>query len=516
MDASQEGDPALVTEPGPALADRPLQARLTGAILGAALLIGLLANLCLRDVPWGVGFTAFVVGGLLLTAAIARWLRVPLVGGGRWLAAPMIGCAVAVAVHDSMSLLAANLVVLVFLLGLGAARAMEDRIVRASSAGYLASAVLTGSLTVTGPLLLLIQGGPWNGFTPPRSLRFAPRIALGLALAVPLVWLFGGLLSRSDPIFAAELGRILRLDFTWLNDAVDDFLVIGIAAWFATGALGTVFRDRRVEKGITVPSGRLLLGIVEIGVVLGLLDVLFLGFVLVQLRYFFGGAPLIEASVDLTYAEYARSGFFELVWVTVLALPVLLTADWVLRRSGRLDQTIFRILACLLVALLAVVIISALRRMGLYVDEFGLTELRLYTTAIMIWIALLFGWFVVCLFLRERQRFALGALCAGLAVLACLNVVSPDALIARSNLTRKTDRPVDVRYLNRLSADAAPALAEALPSLSEDEKQKVAAHLLEAWSTPKTSWQSWNLSRMRARQLVTEQRPSLEKLRADG
>ena len=64
------------------------------------------------------------------------------------------------------------------------------------------------------------------------------------------------------------------------------------------------------------------LGIVELGIVLGLLDVLFLAFVLVQFRYLFGGAELVQVSATLTYAEYARRGFFELV-----AVAALLAAD---------------------------------------------------------------------------------------------------------------------------------------------------------------------------------------------
>jgi Domain of unknown function (DUF4173) len=63
------------------------------------------------------------------------------------------------------------------------------------------------------------------------------------------------------------------------------------------------------------------LGIVEIGIVLGLLDLLFLTFVVIQVRYLFGGAGRVAATAGLTHTEYARRGFFELVTVTALALP---------------------------------------------------------------------------------------------------------------------------------------------------------------------------------------------------
>src|SRR5207249_11136508 len=84
------------------------------------------------------------------------------------------------------------------------------------------------------------------------------------------------------------------------------------------------------------PASRFALGAVEVGVVLGLLDALFLGFVCVQVRYLFGGAAWVTATGGLTYAEYARRGFFELSWATALALPLLLTLHWLLRADDRL------------------------------------------------------------------------------------------------------------------------------------------------------------------------------------
>ena len=52
---------------------------------------------------------------------------------------------------------------------------------------------------------------------------------------------------------------------------------------------------------------------------------------LVQFRYLFGGAALVQVSETLTYAEYARRGFFELVAVAALLLPIMLLLDWVAR-----------------------------------------------------------------------------------------------------------------------------------------------------------------------------------------
>ncbi len=178
------------------------------------------------------------------------------------------------------------------------------------------------------------------------------------------------------------------------------------------------------------------LGAIETGVMLGLLDLLFLAFVAVQVRYFFGGSALVQATTGLTYAEYARSGFFELVAVAALVLPFLLFVHWLLRPDDARGQRAFRWLAGAQIALLFVIMASAFERMRLYQAEYGLSEQRLYPTAFMGWLAVVFVWFCLTVLRGHRERFAFGAMVAGFLLIATLHVVNPDALIARTNMAR--------------------------------------------------------------------------------
>ena len=126
--------------------------------------------------------------------------------------------------------------------------------------------------------------------------------------------------------------------------------------------------------------------------------------------------------------------------------------------------------------------------MALYVNEYGLTELRLYTTAFMGWLALIFIWFAVTVLRGQGNRFAFGTLAAGLVITLVLNVLSPDAFIAQINVTRHaqssapSERPLDATYLARLSADAVPTLLQALPSVPHEESCQAATILLQRWS----------------------------------
>ena len=91
--------------------------------------------------------------------------------------------------------------------------------------------------------------------------------------------------------------------------------------------------------------------------------------------------------------------------MAVLTLPLLLLGDWLLRDEGRGRRT-FRWLAGTLLLLLGVVILSALQRMRLYLDQYGLTELRLYATGGILWLAAVCAWFSVTVLRGKRQAFA--------------------------------------------------------------------------------------------------------------
>jgi len=156
--------------------------------------------------------------------------------------------------------------------------------------------------------------------------------------------------------------------------------------------------------------------------------------------------------------------------------------------------------------------VSALRRVWLYVEEFGLSEIRLYATAFMAYLAGVFAWFGWTALRGRPRRFAFGALVQGFAVLAGLHLLNPDAFIVRTNLSRPpSHRPFDAAYAASLSADAVPDLLAAFPRLDAREKCLAAARLLRRW-TRDDDWRTWNLSRARARRRVREQEATLRAL----
>jgi hypothetical protein len=229
-----------------------------------------------------------------------------------------------------------------------------------------------------------------------------------------------------------------------------------------------------------------------------------LAFVVIQVRNLFGGSGRVVAT-GLTYAEYARRGFFELVTVAALALPLLLLFHY-LRAETRAQERGFLVLAGVMVGLLFVVVASALQRMYLYGQEFGLTELHLYTTVFLLWFSVVLVWFVLTVLRGLRERCAFGALVAGFAAVLAVNAMNPDALIARTNIERaRHGEELDASYLATLSADVAPVLVEALPRIGDRRVgpgYTLERAVLDRWARNHTDRRTCNLSRSTAHRLA--------------
>jgi hypothetical protein len=511
-------------------------------VLEAALLLGILGDALLRATPWGLNISLWT-GALFLAllGLLARGRRKAFFGEGRWLALPLLFFSAGFAWRDSLTLQVLDGLALVVTLSLIALRARGGRIQLAGVTEYVVGGVMAAFNVSFGALMLLFGDIKWKEMPRVGWSRHVLAIVRGLAIAVPLLLVFGVLLMSADAIFDGFITRYLQLNF---ENFFSHGVLLVFISWLAAGFLRSVLLGKEMprtadgrldfstlstammgppiaqatpktegeQRALPPPAPapvkkKLGLGIVEIGIVIGTLNLLFLAFVIIQVRYFFGGAQLVRISAALTYAEYARRGFFELVWVAALVLPLLLAAHWLLRKDNPAHEHIFRLLAGMQVVLLFVIMTSAIGRMRLYQREYGLTELRLYTTAFMGWLALVFVWFAATVLRGQRERFACGALVTAFLMVAALNVMNPDSFIVRVNMAHmQSGRTLDTSYVLSLSADAVPALFEALPALKRPERSMIANRLLyQRAAFDSADWRSWNWSRREADGLLRDE-----------
>ncbi len=483
--------------------------KLAVSLLITALLLGVVGDQLLRALPWGLNLLLWVLAITLSIIVVARWQNIPLTGGGRWLIGPALLFAALFALRDSIMLNAANLLAILICLALIAYRALQGRIRVATLTDYARGLATATAFTMFSALALVFDDIKWKQVSLGRPSRHAASVGTGLLIAIPTLLVFGSLLTTADAVFQKMIGDLFNWD---VYEIFSHAFWISFWAWLMAGFLRMTFLFR---ESAAKPSGdKGLLGAVEVSIVLGSLITLFAGFVIVQFRYLFGGVDALRSVIKLSYAEYARRGFFELVTVAALALGFLLFLHWLLKKDNPRGEHAFRGLSVAVIGLLFVIMISALYRMRLYQIEFGLTELRLYTTAFMGWLVLVFVWFGVTVLRGQSDRFAFGALASGLAVLLALNMLNPDDFIVRANTGRlEAANPFDASYVVGLSADAVPALITALPAMTENDRCLTAAQILRRWSPPqKFDGLTWNLDRVLAWQAVSTNATYLQRV----
>ena len=507
--------------------EQPERSALAFAVLAAACELGLLANALLR-VHWGVNLALWVtalVGAMLWLAYSRKRIQ----GDGPIMLGLAAVCfAGGLAVRDTGLLAVLNVgaaLSALVLLAMSVLGGPAPRVALARVRDYVHAAALVGARTVLGGFPLLFRDARI------RSLGLTPRAGVflgvlrGVLLATPLLIIFGALFMAADARFNDLVVKLLGFDFGTIGSHV---AMIAFFAWISAGYL----HGALVEK---TPApirdlDEMSIGAVEAGAVLVLLDLLFAGFIAVQAQYLFGGGMMVQQTAGLTYAEYARRGFFELAFAAALVVPVLLAINLLMRRESPRHERMFRWLAGALAVLVGLVMLSAAHRMRLYQDAYGLTEDRLVAFAFMIWIALLLVWFAATVLRSKGERFAIGAVVSGWIVLAGLNVANPDRLVAQVNLDRVAEgKSFDIHYAGRLSGDAVPVVLQALRTVEprsmdwsggynpdgavENANRCYLRDKLQAWATDeRRDWRSWNLGRSRARQAAIADRALIDSL----
>lgn len=497
----------------------PATLRYPHYLLLAALALGCYADVLFYNRWPGISVPLFVLFCLLALGGISRLEDRPPTRANRWMGGAALVFAIGLAIRTTPLLVVLNLLALLGLLLLFVATYRGSALQHLPGWRYLTRSLVATIEMIWRPLPLTVRVVQTVPVRTERMRQLVP-VGRGLLLALPVLACFTVLLMSADSVFASYVYQVFSLDIPFDFDTfAGHAILISLAAWTcAGGMLAALHSPRTPEPGVITSelpaegaTQRLeplerpwqVLGCVEAVTILVSVDLLFGGFMLIQAAYFFGGLNTLDRT-GMTYAEYARRGFFELLAVACLALALVWMLALVTRRNRPWHRPAFNATSALMILLVVGVLASAFQRMLLYEQAYGFTRLRIYTHSFMLWLAVVLLLFLVALLRDQPRLFTFGGFVTALVYLALLNLVNPDALIVRENVARyQVSGKLDVAYLTSLSSDAVPALVDALETVADQDRRIILTNLgqrqIELTEIAAASgWPGWHLGRARA------------------
>ncbi len=486
----------------------PLNAQQSIIIILISLGLGMLANFLLRSLPLGINLSLYSLIVSTSLYFLPRYGKLELTPNPL-LVVGLVSLAIVFSWRASLFLQSLNVFIQLFLALVIAAQVSLAKLKNSNVTELVINCIRTSVGFIFSPFRLLFQS-PWKELANLSNQKSSTRflaISRGLIFAFPLVFVFAILLASADALFA----NLLETSFNFkLGNLTSQLFFTGFASLVALSYFSQSFITSPWLEFDSDAPPLFRFGVIETSIVFGSLILLFFSFMLVQGSYLFGSfnpltsQALIENS-SLTYAAYGRRGFFELVTVTVLLHIVLLLGLWFTQAKA---EQLYKILASILVVLLFGIIVSAFSRLNLYIASYGLTELRFYSTALIVWIAVIMVYFLVRLFYKNAPKILISYLVLGLLGVLGLYAVNPDARIAHTNLNRLDSAvELDIDYLYNLSLDATPTIAKQLNDNTNKLSESTLTELknlltYQAQNQTALNWRSFNFSRWQGRNLL--------------
>ncbi|WP_409270113.1 DUF4153 domain-containing protein [Neobacillus sp. SCS-31] len=321
----------------------------------------------------------------------------------------------------------------------------------------------------------------------------AKKILIGAAVSLPVLAVVLNLLISAD----SQFERILSGFPDWFSISGETVFRIVAALFYTFAFFG--FLQVNLKRRLEIhqlknggPAG--LVDPVTALTVLVILDAVYVLFVAVQFKYFFSGT----LGEGFTYAEYARRGFFELVFVSLINLSVTVAVLTFSKNGGlRLWRTVQGALSVLVLAT-GVILTSAFMRLMMYEEAYGFTFTRVLVHSFMIFLLVIFCYTFAKIWLARLSLLHFYFISA-LVFYTAINVVGIDHIVVDRNLERYEETgKIDLRYLAYMSDTGTLGLVKLYREQPETPGLKELL-LEKKQSLPEQErWQSFNLTREKA------------------
>ena len=304
----------------------------------------------------------------------------------------------------------------------------------------------------TNPVVHSIKESAKNAGTAGKN---RTAVLMGLIVAIPVVAILIPLLISADAAFEGMLALLPEFNFTQLLGSV----IFGVPLAGIIFTRNVSLKHKAKDEPATKNSKTI--HPLTINTVLIAVCVLYLAYLFSQLAYFVGGFSGFLPE-EFTMAEYARRGFFEMAWLSVLNLGIMTISVAIVAPKDGAAPLSTRLL-CLFIGMVCVFFIgTASAKMLMYIGSYGLTRLRLLTEVIMVFIAFTVLYVTIWLFC-PRFSYMKAVLITGLLIGCVVAWADVDTIVAAYNVTAYqtgTLHSIDLEHLGSLGDGAIPYIAK--------------------------------------------------------
>ena len=236
------------------------------------------------------------------------------------------------------------------------------------------------------------------------------KVLLSCLCAVPVLIILLPLLLASDDAFQGMMRSMFSETPGNLAKVVG-----GILLSVPLISYGFSLKNRRLSK-IKTGSAK---GIDSIYIIsfLSVISACYVLYLFSQLAYFFSAFQGFLPNGKITYAEYARKGFFEMCAIAVINLCIVFAALLLAKKqNGKVGRGV-QFVSTFICLFNLIIIATAISKMVLYIDAYGMTVLRITTSAFMVFMAIVFISLILRIYSARINILKTGLISAGCIVL---------------------------------------------------------------------------------------------------
>lgn len=339
------------------------------------------------------------------------------------------------------------------------------------------------------------------------------KIGKSLLIVIPIILVIIFLLSSADSVFGSIFSDFTKaiskmLEIKTINNFLGRLLVIVFSFIYIAGFIITFAKGKKQEEA--EESTGIKLSDLTIKMLLVSLNIIYLLFSIIQVKYLFINTA---ATPNFDYATYARTGFFQLMFVSFINFALL--------HISKKNIETNKILKIMLIIFTMIIILSAAFRMHLYEQKYGYTYLRLFVYFILVTEILVLIPILSKLFGLKIDTFKT-TIKIVVTMYVILNFINIDKIIARNNIDKylsdienesidfyyiremtKTDSIEEqLKILNKSEEGLSTNAKEYLANLKSSVRGNLRTYKILYGKSYKPSFAEWNLSKSRVESLL--------------